>query len=262
MNLSSPQPTPYQDVNGLLSLLLGNLQTILKDQFVGLYLGGSLALGDFDPDRSDIDFIAVTADALSDETVAATQAMHRRLWSSGGEWAKKLDGSYVPQAVIRHWTSDDAPCPFVEGNQFTVTNQGSAVIQRHIVREHGVIVAGPSSRLLIDPVDVDDLRRALWNLLEKWWRPLLINPAWVRESGNQPFAVLTMCRALYTLDHGVVTSKPIAACWVQQSLDEQWIALIDWALSWADNTQSDELASTLALIDYTLKRYEEHYAPG
>ena len=47
MNHISPQPTPYQDVNGLLSLLLGNLQTILKDQVVGLYLGGSLALGDF-----------------------------------------------------------------------------------------------------------------------------------------------------------------------------------------------------------------------
>jgi hypothetical protein len=116
--------------------------------------------------------------------------------------------------------------------------------------------------LLIDPVDVDDLRRALWNLLEKWWRTLLINPAWVRVSRNQPFAVLTMCRALYTLDHGVVTSKRIAARWVQQSLDEQWISLIDWALSWADNTQSDELASTLALIDYTLKRFENQYAPG
>jgi len=254
--------TPYQDVNALLSLMLGSLRAILKNQFVGFYLGGSLALGDFDPRRSDIDFIVVTDEELSYETVAALEAMHRRLWTSGRKWATKLDGSYVPQLVVRHWTSEDAPCPFVEGNRFTVTNQGSAVIQRHIIRPYGVIVSGPSPLSLINRVDADNLRSALWNLLENWWRPLLIDPAWVRESPNQPFAVLTMCRALYTLDHGIVTSKPVAARWVQETIGDRWLKLINWALTWPNNTQSDQVASTLGLIDYTLQRYENHHAPG
>jgi predicted nucleotidyltransferase len=38
------------------------MQAVLRDRFIGLYLGGSLALGDFDPQRSDIDFVAVTVD--------------------------------------------------------------------------------------------------------------------------------------------------------------------------------------------------------
>jgi len=45
------QPTPYQDVTVFLDLLLSSMQAILGDHLVGLYLGGSLALGDFNPQR-------------------------------------------------------------------------------------------------------------------------------------------------------------------------------------------------------------------
>jgi hypothetical protein len=249
------QPTPYHDVNVALNLILSSLEGILRDQFVGLYLGGSLALGDFNPDRSDIDFVAVTVDDLLPETIVDLEAMHARLWATGTKWAMKLDGSYVPQKVLRHWTSASTPCPFVEADSFSITNQGSAVIQRHIVREYGLVVAGPSAHILIDLVDADGLRSSLQNLLEKWWRPLINDPAWVQQSEKQPFAVLTMCRALYTLEHGVVASKPVAAKWVQQATGDQWTALIEWALAWPHDTKLNHLASTLSLIQYALKCY-------
>jgi hypothetical protein len=232
------------------------MQTVLGDQFVGLYLGGSLALGDFNPQRSDIDFVAVTADKLPLEMIAALEAMHMGLWATGAKWAMKLDGSYVPQQVLRHWSSDHTPCPFVEADSFEVTNQGSAVLQRHIIRQYGVVIAGPSPQTLIDPVD--DLRSAVRDMLEKWWRPLLDDPAWVQQSQGQPFAILSMCRALYTLEHGELASKPVAARWGQQALGEPWRRLIEWALIWPPDTQSNHLASTLSLIRYTLNRYQQH----
>jgi hypothetical protein len=259
MSVHIPQPTPHQDINDVLNLVLYNMQALLGDHLVGLYLGGSLALGDFNPQRSDIDFVAVTVDELPPETIEALEEMHTRLWATGAKWAMKLDGSYVPQQVFRCWTSDHAPCPFVEADSFQVTNQGSAVIQRHIIRQHGVVVAGPSPYTLIDPVGADDLRNALWDMLEKWWRPLLDDPVWIQQSQEQPFAILTMCRALYTLEHGVVASKPVAAQWGQQTIGEQWTKLIKWALAWPYDTQSNHLASTLSLIRYTLNRYKQHY---
>ena len=258
MSVPIAQPTPYQDVNATLDLLLSSMQAVLGDRLVGLYLGGSLALGDFDPGRSDIDFVAVTADELPPEMVAALREMHARLWDTGSKWAMKLDGSYVPQQVIRRWTSDHAPCPFVEGDRFEATVQGSAVIQRHIIREHGVVIAGPDPHTLIDPVDADGLRDAMREMLEKWWRPLLDDPDWLQTSQNQPFAILTMCRTLYTLEHGVVASKPVTAQWAQGALGEQWAALIEWALAWSPDTESNQLTSTLKLIQYTLKRYAQY----
>ena len=59
------RPTPYPDVNEVLNLLLTNVKGILRDQFVGMYLYGSLSSGDFNPETSDIDFLVVTTDFLS-----------------------------------------------------------------------------------------------------------------------------------------------------------------------------------------------------
>ena len=64
MSLPKLQPTPYAEVNAAVHQLFASLQAVLCEQLVGLYLGGSLALGDFNPRRSDIDFVAVTVDHL------------------------------------------------------------------------------------------------------------------------------------------------------------------------------------------------------
>jgi hypothetical protein len=253
------QPTPYQDVNIVLTLVLSPIQTVLRDRFIGLYLGGSLALGDFYPQRSDIAFIVVTLDELPPDMIVALEAMHTGLWASGAKWVRKLDGSYVPQSVFRHWTAAHPPCPFVEADRFYLTNQGSAVIQRHIIRQHGVAVAGPSPQTLLEPVEADELRRALRDSLAQWWRPLLDDPAWLQQRHKQPFAILTMCRTLYTLAYGVVASKPVAAQWCQQAIGEPWTALIEWALTWPHNTETDQMAATLSLIQYTLNRYEREF---
>ena len=48
-----------------LSLLQDRLQNTLEGNLVGLYLHGSLAFGCFNPERSDIDLLAVTARAMT-----------------------------------------------------------------------------------------------------------------------------------------------------------------------------------------------------
>lgn len=53
------KPTPYEDVNTLLGALLARIRSVLGINLVGVYLYGSLPSGDFDPDVSDIDLLAV-----------------------------------------------------------------------------------------------------------------------------------------------------------------------------------------------------------
>lgn len=249
---SNLRPTPYEDVNAFLDLFLFTLRDTLGHHFMALYLGGSLALGDFNPQRSDIDFVAVTLDELSPELIGALEEMHTCLWSTGEKWARKLDGSYVPRRVLRHWTADHTPCPFVEQDSFTVTQQGSAVIQRHILHRHGVVVAGPSPPMLLAPVEADELRSALREMLERWWRPLLDDPAWLTQSQQQPFAILTLCRTLYTLKHGVVASKPVAARWCQGVLGQERAELIEWALTSPHLTATKQPTAIQQFIQHIL----------
>jgi hypothetical protein len=259
MPQSTLPPTPHNDVNAALEDLSSSIVTALSSSFVGLYLGGSLALGDFDPKKSDIDFICVTAGDLSSEDIAALDKMHNAHWSSNNEWIKRLDGSYVPLQVVREWSSESRPYPFVEGEEFRVTIQGSALIQRYIVREYGVIVAGPNPKSFIESIDRDRLRSAQGDLLVRWWEPVLGDPGWLEQIQQQRFAVLTMCRALYTLEYGDVASKPLAGKWAKKTVEDEWTSLIDWALASAPDTDSNYLTRVLEFIEYVLQYGRRHH---
>ena len=249
-------PTLYPDVNAVLHVLLSGVQTILGDHFVGMYVYGSLASGDFNPQRSDIDLLVVTADELPDELLPALEAMHSRITASGLKWATRLEGDYIPQPALRRYDPSQAWYPHLGmDGHFDVEQHGSdGVIQRHLVREQGVVVAGPAPDTLIDPVQPDDLRRAALGILLEWWAPMLHDPARLHSSEYQAYAVLTMCRALYTLQYGSVVSKSVAAQWAQQALGERRAALIERALAWRHGTQLDDLNETLDFIRYTLER--------
>jgi len=62
-----------------------------------------------------------------------------------------------------------------------------------------------------EPVLPDDLRRAVRGIIRTWWAPMLDAPTPVQHPGYQTYAILTMCRLLYTLEHGTIVSKPVAA---------------------------------------------------
>lgn len=258
-------PTLDPDINALLRVLLSDAQTVLGNHFVGMYVHGSLATGDFAPGRSDIDFLVVTDDELPDEMLPALAAMHARITTSGLKWAPRLEGSYIPQRALRRYDPAHSHHPALRmDGSFDVDGHGSEwVIQRHVIREHGIVLAGPPPQTLIDPIQPDDLRRAVRGLLREWWAPQLQNPFRLYSAEYRAYAILTMCRALYTLQYGTVVSKPVAARWAQEALGARWTTLIERALAWQhDAPPPGDLNETLDLIRYTLERSEQFEIPA
>lgn len=253
--LQQIKPTPYPDVNEVLNLLLSNAKEILGNQFVGMYLYGSLSSGDFNPETSDIDFLFVTDSSLSDETISKLEAMHEQTWATSLKRAGKLEGAYVPKELIRKHDSNGAPCPTVNEGKFYLDRPGSDwIIQRHVVREHGVVIEGPDPKALIDFVTPEDIRGAIMGVLNEWWFPMLEDPSWLRdhEAGYRSFAVITMCRVLHALEHGAIVSKPKAIQWARAKLDDQWKQLIDKAVAVSNHEEQDILLDeTLDFIRFT-----------
>ena len=249
-------PTPYPEVNEVLNLLLSAAKEILGDQFVGMYLYGSLSSGDFNPETSDIDFLFVTEDTLSSETIAQLEAMHKQTWASSHKRAGELEGAYLPKGLFRRHDPDGPPCPMVNEGRFYVEKLGASWdIQRHVVREFGVVIEGPDPKSLIDFVGLDDIRRAVMDILHEWWFPMLEDPSWLSDHprGYHSYAILSMCRAMHTLEHGTIVSKPVAAHWAKEKLDVKWSPIIDLALlaQKPHPAEFDLLQDAINLIRYT-----------
>jgi predicted nucleotidyltransferase len=257
-------PTPYADVNAALGYFLSGTQQILGNRFLALYLSGSLALGDFDPVRSDIDFVVVTIGEVPDALLPALQSLHARFNAGDSPWATEVEAAYLPQDALRRYDPRHACHPHIQrgARETLVWDQLASdwVLQRFILREHGVVVAGPSPRILIDPITPPEMRRAIVALMAEWWGTMPVDPAPLRRPGYQAYAVLTMCRMLYTLEHGTVVSKPVAARWAQQALGDSWTPLIDRALAWRKDRQEtmpESVDGIVALIEYTRMCCEE-----
>jgi hypothetical protein len=222
------------DVKEILDLLCVSLKSVLEDKLFGIYLYGSLASGDFNPHTSDIDFLGVTHSKLTGEEIRALDAMHSQIASGRNKWAGKLEGSYLSLQALWQYdpTSSDQWPTLNEGRFFLAPHGPDWVIQRHILREDCTPLEGPPLQEWIAPVSPDDLVDAVRELLQSWWAPMLANPSYLERPEYQAYAVLTMCRALYTLENGEISSKPVSARWALSTIGDEWRSLIQDALVW------------------------------
>jgi predicted nucleotidyltransferase len=244
-------PTGYPDANALLQALLAGVQDILGEELVGVYLFGSLALGSFDPRTSDVDVLVVTAGELAEAPLARLQAFHARLYASDLPLATEVEAAYIPVSAVRRWYPNDNWHPHIDrGEAHLLVKQHDTdwVVQRYVVREHGVTLYGPHPKTLIDPVSSKKLKEAVRVWMHQWWAPMVEDPLPLRQPGYRAYAVLTMCRLAWTLHEGTVLSKPAAARWALQELDGRWGPLIRRALDYPDDDQEGTLADTRALI--------------
>jgi hypothetical protein len=69
------QPTPYADLNVVLRDLVTRVRNVLGDNFIGAYLQGSFAVGDFDI-YSDVDFLILIKEDISGDQLPPLQGLH------------------------------------------------------------------------------------------------------------------------------------------------------------------------------------------
>ena len=256
------EPTAYSDLNEVLRELVSSVQSILGENFCGAYLQGSFAVGDAD-EHSDVDFIVVTNDELSDEQRAALQAVHQRLYASDTPWAQHLEGSYVPKERFRRLDPSRAPYVHLDNGatEFELDNHCNTAVVRSTVREHGVVLAGPDPKSLIDPVSPAELRREVQEAIVEFaeWAPGATRAGGMSR-WKQPYLVINLCRMLQTLETGAVASKREGAEWALRALNPEWADLIQRALNdrpdpWLRVYQPAEpetVERTLAFVDYAV----------
>jgi Aminoglycoside adenylyltransferase, C-terminal domain len=265
------RPTPFRDLNDLLDAFVTRVRIILGANFCGAYLQGSFAVGDADV-HSDVDFIVVTHGQVSDEHAAALQALHQEIYALDTPWAQHLEGSYAPKEILRTIDPFRTPLLYLDNGATELTRDPhcNTAVVRWTLREHGVVLAGPEPKGLLDPVSSDQLRAEVRAVLPEY-------ATWSRVPGmsrwKQPYLVLSFCRFLHTLEAGTVVSKRVAGVWALRALDPRWCGLVQRALGdrpdpWSRVHQpadAEAVARTRTFVEYAVtesQRLPHPAAPG
>lgn len=122
-------PTPYSELNEILRDLVSSVGVALGESFIGAYLQGSFAVGDFDR-HSDVDFIVAVRDELTSAQVDVLQKIHRRVFARPSRWAQHLEGSYFPATVLRNRDQADKPLWYLDHGSLSLVNPDPAVAVR------------------------------------------------------------------------------------------------------------------------------------
>jgi predicted nucleotidyltransferase len=220
-------PTGLAELNAVLAEFMARAQVALGGNFLGACLTGSFALGDAD-EYSDVDFLVAVERDIPDAELPALQAMHAAIHALPPVWSRRLDGSYIPRAILRRPEPQPAQLLYLDnGSRELVRSVHSdTLVERWMARECGVPLAGQNLRALVDPVPADALRREVAATMRDWGKEIDASPAKYDTRFYQPFVVLSYCRMLHTLAIGRVGSKPAAAAWALANLDPKWAGLI------------------------------------
>ncbi|MCX6020021.1 MAG: DUF4111 domain-containing protein [Chloroflexi bacterium] len=248
----TPFPTGIAAADAFVNVLHTDAHAALGDAFIGMLLLGSLATGDFDPLHSDVDFLIVTRTQPNAMQFDALQEMHARIRTSELPFCRNYEGAVIPLENLRRYRTQDVHAWLGSDGHFAWEAQNSDwILQRHIAREYGVVVSGPDPCDLIDPITPDERARATADLLREWWRPKLADPRDLHDAEYQAYAILTMCRARYTLATHEITSKSAAARWLSERSDPHIADAIARALRWRHGENLDAFDAALRMIRET-----------
>jgi predicted nucleotidyltransferase len=236
MQLEAPQ-----DIVQLLNDIVTECTRLLGGNLIGIYLHGSLAMGSFNPDASDVDFLVVTKTNLTPEKrKELAQAMIRL---SAHAPHKGLEMSVVTQEVLRDF-KHPTPYEFHFGNEWIERYQndmfdyaqenrvdGDLAAHATIIKARGIVLYGRA----IDAIFPDIPEQHYTDSILADAREILLN-----MGSNPVYNVLNLCRVRAFLEAGLITSKREGGEWALQHATPFQAGVIKQALAEYTNNQKQE----------------------
>jgi hypothetical protein len=217
---------------------------------VGLYLYGSLTQAAFNPQRSDVDLIAVTKRDLSDAQFRRLEAWLARIAESN-PWTVRLQMLFL----IKHevLTMDSPACLYQFGLLKRSGSDGNPIIWMNVLQS-GVVLYGPRPESFVPTITHEILFDALQREVGYLREEICLKPesVWRDVASYRTYAVLTLCRILYSFRRGAIVSKKRAVSWAIKHLPEEWRGLILQAQETYTGNRSEEisLSRIVEFIDF------------
>ncbi len=219
----------YQNI---LDEIADKSKLIFKENLTGIYLHGSLAMGCFNPDKSDIDLIIVIENNITD--IQKLQFMNHIVELNKAAPAKGIELSIVREEYCRNflyptpfelhfsnahlqWFLDN-PTDYI--HKMNGTDKDLAAHFK-IIKKYGVVLQGAEINDVFADVPEKEYIDSIWYDVEGAKEDILNEPVYI---------ILNLCRVAAFLKNDLILSKKQGGEWALQNLSAQYNAFISKAL--------------------------------
>ena len=237
---------PYQE---LLTRFTQMSRDILGRNLLGIYLHGSLAMGCFNPKKSDIDLLLVVEDEPTDEEKLAF--MQQVVLLNEKAPAKGIELSMVTRSTVNPFVY---PTPFVlhfspmhldwfgrDPTGYVQNMKGDDPdLAAHctIVRKHGIVLHGAPIPEIFGEVPKAAYLDSIWQDIENAGEDILCDPVYI---------TLNLCRVAAYAQDGLVLSKQEGGQWGLSHVPEEYHEWIQQALDCYASDQAMVIDEATAL---------------
>ena len=211
------------------------VHAVLGDRLVGVYLGGSYAMGDFIDGSSDYDLMVVVDAPLDRRDVEMLERAHATI--AGLPGFERLEGDYAPQAWLTP-TGTSQPVDWFRAGRIRAERELMLSADNIAnMREQGIVVFGEPPTNVLPRVSIEDVRAAV--------RAMLADQdasATERQAADE---IVSLLRSMRALETGGPTTKSDGIRWGLEHLAPDRRVLIQEADRLRRGGVADETRSTL-----------------
>ena len=196
----------YQNI---LDEIADKSKLIFKENLTGIYLHGSLAMGCFNPDKSDIDLIIVVKNNITELSIVREEYCRNFLYPTPFEL-------HFSNAHLQ-WFLDN-PADYIQ--KMNGTDKDLAAHFK-IIKKYGVVLQGAEINDVFADVPEKEYIDSIWYDVEGAKKDILNEPVYI---------ILNLCRVAAFLKNDLILSKKQGGEWALQNLSAQYHAFISKAL--------------------------------
>lgn len=249
------------DVAGeILKEFAGGLSELKTDAFIGLYLTGSIPLGDFHPDKSDIDFLVLCKELPKEELRFQVKQLHQQIEKKFRK--PNLSGCYLtPNCLEVNYARTATTLCFDEGLLSEATFD-MAPITLFELKTTAITIFGTPAQDLPVTITLQEVERFLFENINTYWKNWIDNGTMFTKNGLMlvlipritEWIILGVARQLYTLRTGEIISKTNAGYYCLQHLYGKYHAIIEKAIEIRKDKSKHIIGKDSYYIKPSLKR--------
>lgn len=219
------------DIQPLLDEYVLHMEQRLPDLMSAFYLHGSIALGAFDPQQSDIDFVTVINRPCTPRDTNALTDIHHRLRQKYPQW--KMDGCYLQWDDLHKAPHAIEPHLHVNDGLHASGHASGGWVTWWLLKHHGVTVVGIDPKTLDITINWNAFMADMHDNVNSYLTRFIRDPrrmVWLWFDYGIQWTVLGVLRQFYTLREHDIISKVGAGEYGLRNLPQRWHRIVHEAI--------------------------------